>query len=341
MRISIFVTGLAASLSLAVVSARADLEVSVGSDIHAEADFYAPLAPQGEWIEAGAYGRCWRPQAPVGWRPYCDGHWEWTDCGWYWASDEPWAWACYHYGGWVYDPVNFWVWVPGVEWAPAWVTWRVGGGYIGWAPLPPHRVSVAVSAPSFVFVESARFHQPVRPNAVVVNNTTVINRTAVINNITRETRAVGRGAPQKVVINNGPGVEMVQKATGRQFKPVPIQEAARQTAAPASISREPREFKNPERPSRAPEPSRPSPEPKLNPAPAPDQKVSPPEKERPLPPAPPETGEHKQPDLAPAPERRTNNPAGPTLRDKRPKEAPPGKGHEKEQEGHGKEKDKP
>ena len=30
-----------------------------------------------------------------------------------------------------------WVWVPGYTWAPAWVSWRYGDGYAGWAPLPP------------------------------------------------------------------------------------------------------------------------------------------------------------------------------------------------------------
>ncbi|HEX4138962.1 MAG TPA: DUF6600 domain-containing protein, partial [Candidatus Methylacidiphilales bacterium] len=29
------------------------------------------------------------------------------------------------------------VWVPGYTWAPAWVSWRYGDGYVGWAPLPP------------------------------------------------------------------------------------------------------------------------------------------------------------------------------------------------------------
>src|SRR5436190_6022006 len=31
------------------------------------------------------------------------------------------------------------VWLPGtdLDWGPAWVSWRTGGDYIGWAPLPP------------------------------------------------------------------------------------------------------------------------------------------------------------------------------------------------------------
>src|SRR5207248_3283991 len=30
-----------------------------------------------------------------------------------------------------------WCWVPGYEWGPAWVSWRTGGNYVGWAPPPP------------------------------------------------------------------------------------------------------------------------------------------------------------------------------------------------------------
>ncbi len=57
--------------------------------------------------------------------------------GWTWVSDEPWGWATYHYGRWVNIVGTGWVWIPGHTWAPAWVSWRYGGGYCGWAPLPP------------------------------------------------------------------------------------------------------------------------------------------------------------------------------------------------------------
>src|SRR5689334_7249602 len=82
-------------------SVRADLEVSASVRVSAVAEFNAPLASHGTWVEVRGYGRCWRPSGiVVGWRPYCDGEWVWTDCGWYWQSDEPWSWACYHYGSW-------------------------------------------------------------------------------------------------------------------------------------------------------------------------------------------------------------------------------------------------
>jgi uncharacterized membrane protein YgcG len=77
---------------------------------------------------------------PVGWRPYVEGRWIWTDDGWYWDTSEPWGWATYHYGRWYYDDYYGWVWTPGYDWAPAWVEWRYGGDYIGWAPLGPYAV---------------------------------------------------------------------------------------------------------------------------------------------------------------------------------------------------------
>lgn len=103
--------------------------------------FYNGLAGHGEWIgiEGGTYA--WRPMGmESGWRPYLDGRWVWTDDGWYWDSDEPWAWATYHYGRWYYDDYYGWIWTPGYDWAPAWVEWRYGGDYVGWAPLGPYAV---------------------------------------------------------------------------------------------------------------------------------------------------------------------------------------------------------
>src|SRR5580765_2962666 len=117
-------------------------------EIHVESDFYEPLTPHGEWVVIGSYGRCWRPvRVESGWRPYCNGYWQRTDAGWYWVSDEPWGWATYHYGRWDFTEQYGWYWVPQVQWAPAWVSWHEGGGYVGWAPLQP---SVRISASGYV-----------------------------------------------------------------------------------------------------------------------------------------------------------------------------------------------
>ncbi len=230
--------GLAIGLSFCAVPARANLEVSGLIRIQTAADFYVPLSATGTWVEVHSYGRCWRPAGvTVEWRPYCNGHWVWTDCGWYWASDEPWSWACYHYGGWIYDPVYAWVWVPGIEWAPAWVSWRVGGGYIGWAPLAPRGATVA--EPQFVFAETSRFTGSLRPRDLVINNPTILNRTKVVSNVRQETKSLGDGRRQKVFVNEGPGLGAFDRALAMKVRVVPIQEAARQAPLPHRLSSDP------------------------------------------------------------------------------------------------------
>jgi hypothetical protein len=121
-------------VSTAAVPAHASFGISFGA-------FYSSLGSHGEWISVEPDLYAWRPLGVGhGWRPYFTGQWVWTDDGWYWDSPEPWAWAVYHYGRWYYDDYYGWVWVPGYDWAPAWVEWRYGGDYIGWAPLGPYAV---------------------------------------------------------------------------------------------------------------------------------------------------------------------------------------------------------
>ena len=102
--------------------------------------FYDNLSPYGTWVPMPGYNYVWQPYATTqnaGWRPYTLGHWAYTDAGWTWVSDEPFGWITYHYGRWMRTHVLGWVWVPGDQWAPAWVSWRYGDDFAGWAPLPP------------------------------------------------------------------------------------------------------------------------------------------------------------------------------------------------------------
>nr|MBA3651203.1 hypothetical protein [Chthoniobacterales bacterium] len=118
--------------------AQAETEVSLNL-------FYDNLSSQGNWIEVADYGYCFQPNVAVSnqdWRPYADGYWAYTDLGWTWVSYEDFGWATYHYGRWASLDSYGWVWVPGYEWGPAWVSWRTGGDYVGWAPLPPQRGEV-------------------------------------------------------------------------------------------------------------------------------------------------------------------------------------------------------
>jgi len=231
--LTVLVMAVAGGLSLGTAAAFADLEVTVGVEIHAAADFYEPLARDGSWIEVVGYGRCWRPaHVAVAWQPYCDGTWVWTDCGWYWESGEPWAWACYHYGGWVYSADSGWIWVPDVIWAPAWVVWREGGGYIGWAPCAPHGEMAAER--EFVFVEDRDFPARHRLSAVMVNNPTIYHKTMLIAGDRREQRHLG-DQPRTVVVNRGPDVNRVEKASGRRLATVSVEEVDRRRAVPASL----------------------------------------------------------------------------------------------------------
>lgn len=235
MKIALFIFGLAFLGAFTAIEARANLEVGTSVQIRATTEFYTPLATCGTWVEVGSYGRCWRPVGVVvGWRPYCDGYWVWTDCGWYWASDEPWAWACYHYGWWFYDDTYGWVWVPDIEWAPCWVCWCYGGGYIGWAPLPPHGFFARRPADrAFVFVANENFSSRIRPSVVVADNAEIFKQAKYVSNIRQVRRDVDGNGARKVMINEGPGLAAIQKATGKQFKALAITKAVRSTPTPA------------------------------------------------------------------------------------------------------------
>lgn len=248
--------------------------------IHSASDFYDPLAPFGQWVDVGGYGRCWRPiRVEADWRPYSNGHWQETDAGWYWVSEEPWAWATYHYGRWDWT-LNFgWVWVPQTQWAPAWVAWREGGGYVGWAPLPPTATFVvgggvvfrdaSFEPRAFVFVNERDLLQPVRRGKFMVNNTIVINKTVNITKI----RVVNR-----TVVNEGPRADQIEKVSGHKIEPLairdlrrkdestakargPLAEPARAGAKPdvrpAVVPRDNRQVEAPKAPVAAPGPNRP------------------------------------------------------------------------------------
>lgn len=134
-----------------------------GMDMEGPDQFYEPLAPYGTWHQHPRYGSVFSPATAyvgAGWRPYTRGHWEYTEWGWTWVSDLPFGWATSHYGRWFYDAGYGWVWAPDTRWAPAWVTWRTGGGYVGWAPMPPGAMyggSYSVYDTSWVFVSTNNF----------------------------------------------------------------------------------------------------------------------------------------------------------------------------------------
>jgi hypothetical protein len=230
--------------------------------------FYANLSPHGHWVQRQGYGWVWLPFGiRAGWRPYTLGRWVMTDQGWTWVSDEPFGWATYHYGRWINDSQYGWGWVPGYQWAPAWVAWRTGNGYIGWAPLPPEvrfragvgldfggvNLDVSLGAGHFCFVEERSFLRsgvaayvvPQARNVTIIRNTANITNYTVVNN-----RVINQGVPvQRLEQVTGQRVQHYQVAAvtsgsarspqlhGNQltvFRPTVVRRAATPTPPPSA-----------------------------------------------------------------------------------------------------------
>jgi hypothetical protein len=154
--------------------------------------FYDELSPYGTWIQDPQYGYVWRPDVEQSdFRPYyTNGRWAMTEYGNTWVSNYDWGWAPFHYGRWVYNRYSQWVWIPDTTWGPAWVSWRTGGGYYGWAPMGPGmNVNINFSIPDlwWVFVPQRNIYYDSFPryysrrNVTIIHNTTIINNTYVNN----------------------------------------------------------------------------------------------------------------------------------------------------------------
>lgn len=110
----------------------ADVNVGLaGNSVPSVDVFYSELGPYGSWYDDPKYGWVFAPASPS-YVPYSNGRWMYTDYGFTWISGDPFGWATDHYGRWVWT--NRWVWRPDTTWGPAWVQWREGNGYVGWAP---------------------------------------------------------------------------------------------------------------------------------------------------------------------------------------------------------------
>jgi hypothetical protein len=190
--------------------------------------FYDELSPYGRWIDYPDHGYVWVPDAGPGFRPYAtNGHWVWTDdYEWMWVSDYEWGWAPFHYGRWMDDPYYGWIWVPGYEWSPAWVTWRFGGDYYGWAPIRPGiHISLHFNIGSYsppydywCFAPRRYITSPYIYNYYVdrSRNVTIINQTTIINNYNYD----------RNIYRTGPSRYEVERYTGRIY-PVRFRESSR------------------------------------------------------------------------------------------------------------------
>ncbi|WP_375759042.1 DUF6600 domain-containing protein [Corallococcus exercitus] len=177
--------------------------------------FREVLAPYGTWTDLARIGWVWRPDPGVvgaDFVPYSSGgQWVSSDWGWTFESDWDWGQAPFHYGRWFVEPSLGWVWWPDSEWAPAWVDWRWGDGFIGWQPLAPPGIS---TGPSWTFVGVNDF---VRPD--VGTHRLPASRDQ---ELMRQTQPVGEHVVARSGHwNRGPEPEEVAQSTGQ---PVPLAE---------------------------------------------------------------------------------------------------------------------
>jgi hypothetical protein len=136
--------------------------------------------------------------------------------------------VAYHYGRWAFDPEYGWFWIPGDEWGPAWVDWRQGDDYVGWAPLPPDGFGVAYFEdpvywcfvpPRFLLVPRVfTFFVPPRDRIVIIRKTVIVNRTVIVDrHRDRDHRRLG--------VNPGIDPRVVAKATGKPIRAAKVEPA--------------------------------------------------------------------------------------------------------------------
>jgi hypothetical protein len=199
-----------------------------GYDPNAYQQFESTLAPYGAWQDVPSYGHVWVPSPSVvgvDFAPYgSGGHFVMSDYGWTWASDWDWGWAPFHYGRWLVVGGHGWCWIPGTVWGPAWVNWRWGGGYVGWAPMAPRGVVIGpprgIRGPwHFTVAGQLGVPRPAYLPARVVPS--VWARTTTIHNV-----ANVRLGGAAVRVNAGPPAHLVAAATGRTIAPAPLASVA-------------------------------------------------------------------------------------------------------------------
>jgi len=185
-------------------------------------DFRVALEGYGQWVQHPRWGEVWIPeQVPPDWQPYRLGHWAYTEeWGWYWDSEEDFGWVTYHYGRWVFDRGLGWIWIPGRDWGPAWVDWRQGDDFVGWAPLPPDEyLDEDYESPDiYLFVRAGDLLAP-RVYAVFLppqERFAYYNRSFLVN------RSVRLGGGAHIAVNPGVPPAFIARASGRPFRPVSI-----------------------------------------------------------------------------------------------------------------------
>jgi len=233
-------------------------DTKAAEDVEDVSVFYDALAPYGNWVSTPEYGQVWIPRdVPADWRPYTYGRWVYTDYGWTWVAQEEWGWAPFHYGRWTYLSSHGWGWIPGTVWAPAWVAWRHGPGWVGWAPLPPHVAlppggvitHVEVIPPFwFAFVEERWLVRPYIHTyiALPARNVTLIHVTQnVTHYVVVHKRVVNRCIPvqriERVTAQRVPRLRVVEREDSARVRRAEVKDHEREVVVYRPKARGPRQ----------------------------------------------------------------------------------------------------
>jgi hypothetical protein len=136
--------------------------------------------------------------------------------------------------------------VPGREWGPAWVSWRTGGDYVGWAPLPPRRagdtyaefspinarvdIDLDIGPAYYNFIDVRYIGEPVLRERIFAadQNLTYITKTVNVTNITYA---------NKQVYNRGPDYNTLSRYSTRPIQRLSLQRDTNVDPAAAAQSR--------------------------------------------------------------------------------------------------------
>jgi hypothetical protein len=218
------------------------------------------LAPFGAWVVDERACTLWVPDTSLvgdDFAPYLsDGHWTYADDGYEWVGDYAWSDTTFHYGRWIWTETWGWAWVPGALYAPSWVEWRYGEGWIGWGPTQPgfcwqdgRSLALDEAPTDFVFAPAPTFFSA-HPADIVVEGPALIARTTSYARPSRP--AVGRRgfvgpdprdvglSPDQLTSARGPERRQGAKpAPVPPAAPRPTRESSRGYATPSRAARSP------------------------------------------------------------------------------------------------------
>lgn len=207
----------ATALPLASVPANASAAQAVAQGIAPTLeDFKRTLDRFGRFVYSERYGDVWQPSVlPPGWHPYPACNWVYDrSFGWTYDDRTEWGRIVHHYGRWAHDAQAGWVWIPGAEWSPAWVIWRTGAEWTGWAPTPPASDQQETTLAAFetdkqwTFMETAKIGVRCRVEAAAPSPAPILKVTRIVNTVT-----VVKGIAI-TVLPPPPGITLIDFDTG-------------------------------------------------------------------------------------------------------------------------------